>query len=308
MRRDGGGQRVSALALGLWALAAANALPSPIRGQELTSPRPIPIVAASIHSGGRTALPETWRFVAREAPASAVSAAPGFPGFQEPPGWTGAGTFEIDLDIPPELVGRPLALVGRLTGAARVSFAGREIGGWGELEPYRGATNPTPLPFTALAPGIQTLSIDYVNPDVARYRRAGWAAGFAFEIGDAGRAVAADSERVRLLSAQMWGFTSFFLGFAALHLLLARFSEERRGNLDFALVCLGAAALAKLLLIKELIHTPEWTYFTEPAMNVVGVGFAMTGLWWVYGLFRERRPRRRLITIGVVALGIATWA
>jgi serine phosphatase RsbU (regulator of sigma subunit) len=262
--------------------------------------------AQAIRSGQRVKLPDTWRY--RPAGAAEWTAGdPGFPGFREPSGWAGSGRFEIDLQIPEELVGRPLALLGRLTGAARVTFGGREIGQWGELEPYRGTTNPTPLPFTAIAPGIQTLSIDYVNPEVARYRRAGWAAGFSFQVGDAGQAVAVDSERVRLRSAQMWGFTAFFLGFAALHFLLARFSDERRGNLDFAIVCLCAAGLAKLLLIKELIHTPEWTWFTEPAMNVVGVSFALSGLWWVYGLFRERRPRRLLGAMALVAVAVAGW-
>ena len=267
---------------------------------------PVALDAQVLRSGQRVALPETWRFRAAGT-TDWIPAEPGFPALRDPPGWAGSGRFEIDLAVPNELVGRSLALVGRLTGAARVSFAGREIGHWGELEPYRGTTNPTPLPFTALAAGTQTLSIDYVNPDVPRYRRAGWRAGFAFEIDDAGRALAAESERVRACSALMWGFTAFFLGFAALHLLLARFSDERRGNLDFALVCLGAAALVFLLLIKELVHTPEWTWFTEPAMNVVGMAFSMVALWWAYGLFRERRPRWRLIAFGVVALAIAVW-
>jgi serine phosphatase RsbU (regulator of sigma subunit) len=267
--------------------------------------------ASSFAPQGRVELPGTWRYrpIASESFTRGedwVPAAPGFPRFAEPPQWTGRGEFAIDLEFPPELVGRPLALVGRLTGAAQVEFAGRPIGAWGAFSPYEGLTNPAPLPLVAIAPGVHTLSITYANPHVARYRRAGWPAGFSFALVDAQTAINTDAERIRGRSAQMWGFTAFFLGFAALHFLLARFSDERRGNLDFAIVCSCAAGLVWLLLIKDLVHTPEWTWLTEPAMNVFGVGFALAGLWWVYGLFREARPRR-LRAVALVGFAVAIW-
>lgn len=264
---------------------------------------------------GSGVAPKTWSYVSA---ASVGEQPPGASSQQVktllrkagiPQGWTGLGWFDLSLEIAPEVVGEPVALLlWSHRGASRLFLDGRplaEIGLMSEqesgsltVEPDRA---PDPIFFRFDTPGRHQLQLLFANPEFARYHWAGANAGFEATLHTAGRASQIARERQRSPAGRRGLFTGVFLSFSLLHFLLFVFRRESVDNLYFALFCLFLATVAFLLVHKGLAADPRLLFWTESLMNAAALGFVLSGVMFVYRSFHERVPRfARWLLVGAV--------
>lgn len=213
-----------------------------------------------------------------------------------PTDWSGAGWFVIDLEVRPELVEVPLGLsMPRHYGASRIYIDGRLIDAAGALsldsKSIQPTTRPDPILFELTEPGAHRLAVLFANPDVERYHRVGYPAGFSARLEPAAGAVARARISQRGSAHRRALFTSLFLAFALLHLLFYLFRPEGGANLSFAIFCCALAALIFLLEHKQLVDDPRIVFWSEGAMNLAGLVFAVAGVLFVHQVFSRRLPR-----------------
>ncbi len=247
--------------------------------------------------------PSSWWHAVDEADGEVPRAAHGWeqaaPTLRAPetPGdWTGYALFRLDLDVSEELVNRPLALrLHRHHGASRIYLDGRlltEIGIW-SLDPneFRPSLRPEPIPLIFETAGRHELLVRYVNPEIERYQRVGYIGGFTAWIGTMEAATAQLAREQRLHSGRRSLFPTVFVSFAVLHLLLWAFRRQSRENLYFSLMSISLALLAFLLSHKAVSLEPRIVFWSESAMNVAGVGFAVFGVLFVHRALSDGVPR-----------------
>lgn len=244
-----------------------------------------------------------------------------------PPDWLGAGRFTLDLDVPPALLGVPLACSVEQRGAFELRIDGRLIDRAGSLPPsileslpersdgFRPRNQEAPTVFTFERSGAHQVEVTYANPRVAAFHRNGHAAGFRLALGPAdfglrsAHSIEARNRRYQGL------FTGVFLAVAMLHLLLFVFWPETRENLWFALLCASVAVLEGCIFHYPLAESPTFLLWVEPAMNTAGLLLCLSSLRFVYGVFRPdlfvdawpRRMKIALVPIAVMLVLAAVW-
>lgn len=293
-----------------------------------TSVPPFALSAGAVLGGDPVSLPPEWRFSrapspAPGEPAAAPTANPALPPGSLPAGWSDRGWFALDLELPRELVGVPLALVGQTTAAVVIRIDGEPVVTWGAFTDdgaaHEQVINPPPAFFRPTRTGPHLLEVQVANAAAARFHRAGWIAGVSLAVTRADSAVTTVASRRRDAAGLLFGFAGVFATFGLLHLLLFAFRPEEREHLHFAVLCLVAGSLVTLLLFKPLLTSPWPVLWGERAINLTGLAFGLAALRVIYALFRSQpvgesadtpaqRATRRWWWFAAAALPIAALA
>ncbi len=214
---------------------------------------------------------------------------------ETPSDWAGAGWFVAVVDLEANLTALPLALrFQRHYGASRIFLDGvllAEIGR-ASLDPATlvPELGRAPILFEVQSAGAHEIAIHFVNPEWERYHRVGYPAGFFVQLAEANGAIASRVAESSRFAGRRGLFAGIFLSFALLHFLLFAFRPQGRENLDFAVLCTSLAALAFLLAHKGLVDDPRIVFWSEGAMNVAALSFALFGVRFVHRVFSGATP------------------
>ncbi|MBL8115638.1 MAG: SpoIIE family protein phosphatase [Acidobacteria bacterium] len=276
-------------------------------------------IGAALDKAPYVALPYELRHTPQDDPAFA---APGFDDSAWPKQdarllphqkWSLPGIvwYRTRIELPADVSGRPLALRVLTTGACEVYVDGVKVAGAGRIGPTPETTvveSPLVGEIVTLEPGVRVLAVRFANPIAEGLRRGGFYAGFSLELGHAAPALRSDVDRVERGAAGTWFFTSVFLSFALLHLLLFLFGPDLRENLYFALLCLANATLGYLLMGKAVLRDPHFILFSEPTMGVAGLLFALSSVLFTHEAFGVRRPRAVTGLLLAGFTGLSVWS
>ncbi|HJQ40296.1 MAG TPA: PP2C family protein-serine/threonine phosphatase [Thermoanaerobaculia bacterium] len=251
------------------------------------------VLAAAIRNGDVIDLPRVWEL--RGAPAETLLRRD-----RVPAAWNGEGRFSLPLEIPPELVGLPLALEIDSVGAAEIFLDGRRLASR--------AHDTSLIPLRLDRAGRHDLTVHYKNPLDRALWRAGWHAGFFARLGLADAVSRAAIERTRAAAFPVWFFTAVFLAFALLHFCHWVFQRDATDHLWFSGLCLTNGVLSFLLFYKSLTRDPRFMLVSEPAMNIFGLLFGLFALRFVYGLFPRNYAKRVLQVLSVLSVLLALWS
>lgn len=228
-----------------------------------------------------------------------------------PEGWRGIAWLRAELDVAPELVGLPLALRVNSYGAQEIFIDGKRVARIGRPDASAEASRPrfqlTPDTVVFERPGRHLLAVRFANHHVARYLRGRSSTGLDVWFVSARSGSLAASRFATFYNRSFGWFTGVFLSFALLHLLLFVFYPAMRANLDFALLCLFAAAMVFLMTYRYVQDDPRFFLLFEPVMNVLGIGFGAAALRFIYGIFYQLTPRFLWLYL-VVAAPVAVWS
>jgi serine phosphatase RsbU (regulator of sigma subunit) len=263
-----------------------------------------------------TRISEGWRFTPDDDPSFAL---PGFddsrwaetsipmrPG-TELAAWDGRGWFRTRVILPDDA--GLLAIRISQGGASEVFFDGRRIATVGEIreDGIRPETLINGIVFDPLSGGEHVIAVRYASPEWRKYEDLGRRAGPRVYLARAQPGVEADVRDANRTAGYLWLFTGVFLAFATLHVLLYAFSPEIRVNLDFALLCVNLAAMAWFLFVKGQMTDPRMLLYSEPIMNIGGIGMAWFAMRFVHGIFLDRTPVTQSLML-IAGVPVAIWS
>lgn len=220
---------------------------------------------------------------------------------QFPRTWSGLAWFRLDIEIPEELTGTPLALRLEQAGASQLYIDRELVATYGRpaAESARETIyDPKGVPLSVVfdRPGRHEILLRYSSSAVANPRLGPWltnhrGAGFHLRLDLPQRAVQ-EVTTLRLLHLLLnIGGGSLALGFAILHGLIYLFHRRHRGNLWFSLFAFCFAANGLLESALRWTQLDLWQISAVRSLNFLAASGVVTFLvFFLATLQRETLP------------------
>lgn len=182
--------------------------------------------------------------------------------------WDGIGWFRKQLEVDPELRGKPMALlVDRHLGASEVYVNGEKI-----FELGRFSDNPDqvvsyspaePLAIVFSETDKHVIAVRFINPNMTETGRLTGNNGFRFLLGDWQKHQADSYHFLSVWTGSNMFYLGILLAFSLIHFLLFVFYPVERKNLYFSLFAGG------LVVLSYLFYRIELASFTFDTLHMI---------------------------------------
>jgi len=226
--------------------------------------------------------------------------------------WEGLAWFRGWVEIPPELSGHPIPIVGRFAGASEVFVDGNRA--FAYCDPTAVLANGvTPVDFAAEMPrwitfpqpGRHLIAVRFASKHLTAMHRVGFPAGFDLALGSDAMPSQPSRSPNRL-------FNPIFVGaagaLALLHFLLFLFHRDRRENLYYALAAAGVACITVFDGSLRRATTAAEAIALLGAFGAAVTISAVLMLRFYYALFASKLPRTYWIFAAfAVVIAATSW-
>jgi signal transduction histidine kinase/DNA-binding response OmpR family regulator len=231
-----------------------------------------------------------------------------FPLDKAPAGWHGMGCFRLQFVLDSALLGRPLGLRFRHSGASEIYLDGELLGRYGTLGTAGAATTGwwpgyQTLPFMLHEAGPHLLAVRYakVNPWPP-----GEDSGFSVRVAPAAKLIAENVALARLADVNLLVLAGCAI-LVLLHLFLFLLDPSQRANLYYSLY-VAALATSGLARYYVLSHSDMTARFWGGVGFQTSVAFGIVLLLaFTYAICQRRIPWRWLLLLGGGWLGAIVW-
>ena len=176
--------------------------------------------------------------------------------------FNGIGWFRLHIYADTSVVGIPLALQIKQSGASELYFDGKQIETLGVIKGKDSSEyyNPHTQPIVFIIPhaGNHVLAIRYANFDAQKnFKKYTLSyAGFILKLQKASDAIATDHGNTVGTGFSLTLFFGIFLSLCLSHLFLFLYNKEQKSNLFFSFFCLGLSALFFMPLLSSVATDP----------------------------------------------------
>ncbi len=209
--------------------------------------------------------------------------------------WDGLAWFRGWVEVPPELSGYPIPILGRFAGVSEVFVDGNRAFAYGDPRAVM-ANAVTPVDFSAEMPrwitfpqpGRHLIAVRFASKHLTAMHRVGFPAGFELAWG-------AETMLSQPMRSPNRIFNPTFVGaagaLAVLHFLLFLFHRDRRENLYYALAASGVACITVFDGALRRATTASEAIALLGAFSAAITVSAVLMLRFYYALFAPKLPR-----------------
>jgi serine phosphatase RsbU (regulator of sigma subunit) len=211
----------------------------------------------------------------------------------------GKGWFRLCIDIAPQLVNKPLALLEIQWGASEFYLDGKLIQSFGKIpqgnepeERYDPRAIPVYISFSK--PGKHVLAVRYYNSVAVKNFKdnKNSEAGFTLRLGELDRSVINYYKSSNVTNAFFIFYFAFFLASSILHLCLYLFYRANRSNLYYSIFTAGFGLFFLFLSIEYFFLYPDFRLKVLSIHNFLPDIYITALLAMLYSIFSNNRLPR----------------
>lgn len=205
------------------------------------------------------------------------------------------GWFRTHIKIPEALIGKPLALEVRQSGASEIYLDGKKIVEYGKVsskasEEIRHNPHELPVPFSLMDTGLHVLSIRYSDHSTIQE-------GFKISIDEMNESVASYTTYTKFVMGFPVALFGFFAALFLVHLLIYLFERSKTFNLFYSFFVGSMALIFLLPVVYFNIHNPDISDKIHFYSDFILPVYLITLISLLYVLFKDMKSKFYLFQV-----------
>lgn len=209
---------------------------------------------------------------------------------ENPVGW-----FRTNLKITPELVGKPLALELKQSGASEIYLDGKKIATYGIVTgtadgEVRYNPHELPVPFSLMDTGLHVLAVRYSDHSLIQE-------GFRISIDEMTESVNSYTTYTKFVMGFPVALFGFFAALFLVHLLIYLFERSKTFNLFYSFFVGSMALIFLLPVVYFNIHNPDVSEKIHFYSDFILPIYLITLISLLYVLFKDMKSKFYLFQV-----------